>query len=543
MKNSKYFSIISRPVAIWLLPVLSAALLILAYPPYNLEFLIWISLIPLFWFINLKISPKKVFFGGFLVGVLFFGKLFSWFFATYPFEWLGVIGQKNIALISGLVGFVWLIQTLFLGLFIGFFAWFSKKFLIKKFKKISGILIIPALWIILEYLRVWGFGIFWAGNESFFGAHWTFGNLAYTVHNQITLIQLADLGGIYLLSFLIVFVNFGLFLIFKNRFKPKKAWLIMLILILVGTLWTLYGSYKFHSSYKSTTTYRVALLQTNFLSSPEFNAYSKSEVFNAIIDLFKKPENINYKPDIIISPEGFGIISLTNQKTAKHMLGDFYRPDQVYMENKKIKDQNNKNKSRTFYYQLEKQEPLGYHDKVLLVPGGDYLPYSVKFLLNIYSFNLDYEKRLYQRGEKIEPIKTPKGKIGGTICSSILSPSIQRKMTKDGAEFLAVVSSDAPFHGSNALLDQNLAMAKFRAVENRRYFIQATNMGYSFLLNPKGEIEAKTKEFGNTILNSKIGLLTQKSFYTNFGNWPIALSTIILLLSLVFCYNYRGKPY
>ena len=66
---------------IFLLPLLSGVLLILAYPPYDLEFFIWMALIPLFWFLSLKsVSIKKAFIGGIICAILFFGKLFSWLF-------------------------------------------------------------------------------------------------------------------------------------------------------------------------------------------------------------------------------------------------------------------------------------------------------------------------------------------------------------------------------------------------------------------------------------------------------------------------------
>lgn len=528
----------------FLLPILSGILLILAYPPYNLEFLAWIALIPLFWFIALKqISPKKALIGGFIAGVLFFGKLFTWFFATAPFEWLGITTKKDIILAFGLVALIWISQTIFLGLFFGVFAWSIKKMAKLSFanKKLSYaiFLTIPSLWVVLEYLRAWGFGIFWLGKETLLGPHWTFGNLAYTLHNNASLIQLADIFGIYGISFLIVLVNVGLFLVLKQCKKPSPAHIAVLLIILglVGTAWTGYGTYKLESkSYEiKPREVEIALLQTNFVSGSEFNPYQKKEVFEAVLDLFRAPEAIEEKPDIIIAPEGFGITTLTGDKTiARHLLKDFWQPGQIYLENQKIKDENGKTKSRLFYYDLEQEEPLGYHDKMLLVPGGDYLPYSVKLILSIYSFNMKYEQKLYKKGEKIEPTQTPKGKIGGTICSSILSPDLHCQMTKTGAEFLVVVSSDAPFHGSKALLAQNLAMLKLRAVENRRYVAQATNMGYSFLLNPRGEVVIKTSQFGNEILFADIYLLNKKTPYTKLGDWIILLAFLFYIFYFLF---------
>ena len=327
----------------------------------------------------------------------------------------------------------------------------------------------------------------------------------------------------------------------------------MIILGLVGTTWVGYGIYQLRSSDvgdRNSHIIKIALLQTNFLSGSEFNPYQKKEVFKAVLDLFKSPKAIQENPDIIIAPEGFGIVSLTgSQEIAKYLLKDFWHSGQIYLENQKIVDENGKTKSRLFYYDLEpassdasqggKEIPIAFHDKLLLVPNGDYLPYFTKAILSIYSFDIGtkHEQRLYQKGEKINIVQTSKGNIGGTICSSIVSPEINRKMTKNGAEFLVVVSSDSPFHGSKTLLAQNLAMSKLRAIENRRYFAQATNMGYSFLLNSKGEIVVKNLQLGNKILFSDIYLLNKKTIYNKFGDWIIILSTAILFLTFISWYN------
>ena len=523
---------------IFLLPILSGVLLILAYPPYDLEFLIWVALIPFFWFLSLKeISPKKALIGGSLVGVLFFGKLFSWLFATYPFEWLGLTTKGGITIILIFLIVLYIIQTVFLGLFIGIFSWVTKKYCSKL--RFKHLLIIPALWIVLEYLRAWGFGILWLGKESLLGPHWTIGNLAYTLHNKLALIQIADVVGIYGISFLIVLINTILFLIlrqcWKSSIQHKQIIVLFILFALVITLWNGYGTYKLGEK-ENGNQKNIALLQTNFLSGSEFNPYQKKEVFKAVLDLFES----SGETDIIIAPEGFGIVTLTNDKEiAKYLLKDFWRPGQIYLENQKIVEEDRKIKSRLFYYDLEKKEPIASYDKMLLVPNGDYLPYLSKILLSIYTF--DIEQRFYSRGEKARIAKTQKGNIGGTICSSIVSPDINRKMTKAGAEFLVVVSSDAPFHGSKTLLAQNLAMSKLRAIENRRYFAQATNMGYSFLLNSKGEIVVKTPQLGNEILFSDIYLSNKKTIYTKFGDWVIILSTVIVLLTSVLWYNKRSS--
>jgi apolipoprotein N-acyltransferase len=524
---------------LFLLPILSGALLFLAYPPQNLWFLVFVSLIPLFWFLfSEKTSFKKAFWGGGIAGFIFMGGLFVWLFYTAPFEWLGVKTQKDFISILLLVIFSWAFTIFCLGLFFALFSWLLKKIIKTRSGFISFLVITPFLWVIFEYLRAWGFEFIWLGKETFFGPHWTFGNLAYTLHKIPLLIQSADIWGIYGISFLVVLINSALFLAIRlifdknSKLSFKKITICCLILIIVFLFLIIYGNINLKTGTNGEKR-EVALMQTNFLSDPGFNPYHRKEVLKIVLELFQKPESIRENPDFVIAPEGLGLVSATGStKIAKYLLGDFWKPGQIYLENRKISEENQTNKSRLFYYDLEQENPLGYYEKRLLVANGDFLSYITKFILIAFSYKGDFEKRLYQKGEISTPTQTPKGTVGGTICSSILSPQINRQMTKNGAEFLVVVSSDAPFHGSRSLLAQNLAMSRLRAIENRRYFAQATNMGYSFLLDPKGKIAIKSQKFANEILFANIALTDKKTPYTKYGDWFVSLAFIVLIIKL-----------
>ncbi len=521
-----------------LLATLSGLLLFLAYPPQNLWFLVFFALVPLFWSLfSEKINSKKAFWAGTIAGFIFMAGLFVWLFQTAPFEWLGVESKQDFLLILLLMIFLWLFQVFLLGIIFGMWAW-----LIKKTAKINSVIslifILPCSWIIFEYLRSWWFGFIWLGKETFFGPHWTFGNLAYALHKVPTLIQSADVWGIYGISFIAVLINVFFFLILKfKRLKLSKTQILLLFLgvIIIFTALIVYGNFKIRTEFNGEKR-ELALMQTNFSSDASFNTYQRKEICKKIVELFQEAQKTEKNPDFIIAPEGLGIVSCFNgnPQIAQSQLTEFWKPEQIYLESRKIIDEKGKVKSRLFYYDLEKNEPLAYYEKRLLVPNGDFLPYLTKFLINLYSFKSEFKERLYQKGEINIPAKTPKGIIGGTICSSVLSPEINKKMTQADAEFLVIVSSDAPFHGSKFLLTQNLAMSQFRAVENRRYFAQATNMGYSFLINPKGEVVLKSKNLGNEILFADIGLFNDRSFYVRFGDWFVLIAFLMLLLYLIY---------
>jgi len=536
----KKLKIIYKKISEFFLPIASGILLFLAYPPQDLWFLVWIALIPLFCFVfSEKISPKKAFWGGTICGFIFMGGLFVWIFYTAPFEWLGISSQKDFGAILFLMIILWVFQIFLLGIFWGFFLWVLKKIIRKHSGFLSFLFIVPCFWIIFDYLRAWWFEFIWLGKETFFGPHFTFGNLAYALHKIPLLIQSADIWGLYGIDFLIVIINSVLFLAIKSAVDKKKILTKQIIascviVFLVFSFFIVYGNFKLKN--KETGELRkVALLQTDFVSDNSFNVYQNKEAAKIIIDLFQKPDAIRENPDFVIMPEGQGIVAIyENVEITKYALGSFWKPGQIYLENKKIIDENKKIKSRLFYYDLEKEIPLTYYEKRLLFANGDFLPYITKFLLSIYTYKENFEKRLYQKGEIDTPAQTPKGVVGGTICASVVSPQINRQMANKGAEFLVIVASDAPFHKSKALLGQNFAMSQFRAVENRRYFAQSTNMGYSYLLSPEGETVVKSQNFGNEVLFANIELLNKKTPYTKFGDWLVLATFIVLIIKLSY---------
>ncbi len=527
------------------LPILSGLLLAL-FPLFDFNYLVWLSLIPLFLFIfSNSTTTKKAFWGGLFTGTIFGAGLLWWLFDTAPFEFLGIRNEKEVVLMFFIFIILWIIHILFIGLFIGMFSWTVKKLLSPKINTLWFIFLIPGIWVIFEYLRAWGFNLLWLGEETFWSPYWTWGNLAYFLHNNPSLSQITDIGGIYLISFLIVLINTLLFLIIRKfKQKPISAKYFVLIIIsifLILSVWKCYGFYKLNLP-ENGKSIKLAILQTNFMPGSEFSAYNKQEIFDIIKKTLQDSENINKNPDIVVEPEGFSIVAMSgNQKIAKYILGNFWQPGQIFVENQKITDSDQKTKSRLLYYDLEKSKAIAFSDKNFLMPNGEYLPYITKLFLNLYSFDINLDPIFFSRGDS-GVAETQKGKIGGTICTGFMSPNTNRQMSKNGAEILLSVSSDAPFHGSKTLLNQITAMTKFRAIENRRYLGQSANMGYSFLIDSKGILINRFPIMGVGVLFANAKLLNVTTIYTKFGDWIIVAIIFVLLLFLISrfckkCYN------
>src|SRR5215204_5217962 len=133
------------------LAVISAALLILAFPTFVFWFLAWFALVPLFFAVEReKDSIVKSFLVGWFFGIVFF-------FGTC--WWLTFAPITYAKFPAPLAYFLLLCATLFVGLFLALFAALFS-FLLKRIGDYA-ILSAPFIWTAIEFLRFWTTGNNW----------------------------------------------------------------------------------------------------------------------------------------------------------------------------------------------------------------------------------------------------------------------------------------------------------------------------------------------------------------------------------------------
>jgi apolipoprotein N-acyltransferase len=157
-------------------------------------------------------------------------------------------------------------------------------------------------------------------------------------------------------------------------------------------------------------------------------------------------------------------------------------------------------------------EILDIYSMVNPVPFGEYIPgRRLLTKIGLGSFAASFLPQDLARGEGLIPIKG----IGTPICFESTLAAITRGFAANGATLLATVTNDAWFVGSSEL-KAHFACAVFRAVENRRFLIQAANGGVSGIVSPRGQI-LKTV-IGEGILLGDVVRQQDQSLYTRWGN-------------------------
>ncbi len=402
---------------------------------------------------------------------------------------------------------------------------------------------IPSLWVILEFLRAWTISIFLAGKETLLGPHWTYGNLGYVGAQCQSLRFLSSIGGMYFVSFLIVFVNILLFFLSQNLILEKKnrkiGFLFSLLILFFISMVSIVSFPTTENKEKQTL--KVAILQTKIPSSFPTTQETTEKKFQVRNQLFEKALQIDPLPDIIVFPEDSDFLK---QLSSRGGSSEFPSQKEIFIiDSHSINTLEERKLSAVFF--STQRGSLAHYEELFLAPFGEYLPYIIEVPAVV--INENWVKRFdrtrtYRRGKEVVIFSSPEGWQGSTLfCSEILSPDLHRQATEKGAQVLFSLGSFGFSSGSRLLNSQIEAVLQLRAAENDRYLVRATNYGSSYIIDNRGEIIKKSPNFENQILPGEINLFSRKTFYTQYGDWILILAGLILLTSCIFVLKYKKQ--
>lgn len=486
------------------LSFLSAVLLILSFPRFDMEFLPWIGLIPLLHAVKAQ-SLRKAFGLSYLTGVIFFMGIFYWINVVSSYKFMD-----------------YMITCIYCGLYVGLFG-LTLNF-ISKFGRLSSILIAPSLWVAMEYLR---------SNAGLLKLPWAL--LGYSQYLNLPLIQISSFTGVYGISFLIVMVNVILYEIIQRR---KKAIPLALIMLSTMGLVYIYGL-SVLSNKMDAEKINITVIQGNIPQDikwgPEFLKQNLEK--HAILS-----KEASYATDtsLIVWPEGavpgpltknlFLMERLSNlaKETHKYLLiGTSQSPkfgSREYRESKKL--------NSAFLISPEGRIK-GIYNKIYLLPFAEYLPYRdvfpwpARFFANASDFI---------PGDKYAIMDLNGTKFGVLICWENIFPELFRQFVKNGANFMVNITNEAWF-GETAAPYEFVSMSVLRAVENRVSVVRSANTGISCFIDPYGRITGRVRDgekdiFVGGYLTSGVTLSQAKTFYTLYGDIFIYLNIMAAIFVL-----------
>lgn len=140
--------------------------------------------------------------------------------------------------------------------------------------------------------------------------------------------------------------------------------------------------------------------------------------------------------------------------------------------------------------------------------------------------------RSYAEGSRVAPLDVRGGPVGVLLCSEAMNASLARRRVAEGARILANPSNDFWMDADSAMRQQ-LAIAALRAVETRRYLVRATTTGYSAVIDPTGQIVARSERDTAAVLEAEIYAKDETTPYQRFGDvaeWIAILLTLVSTL-------------
>jgi apolipoprotein N-acyltransferase len=483
---------------------LSGVLIALSFPKFGRGFVAWFALVPLFYALNGE-TPLKAFKSGFVAGIIAHTAILYWI--SYV-----VVQYGHLPLYVGII--VMLLLSAYLSLYTASFA-AGVVFLTERGNRLLWVA--PLLWTVLEFIR----------SRVLTGFPWE--NLAYSQYLNKYVVQIADITGIYGISFLIVLVNLTIFEALKTGITNRRATRETMITFFVVLLVISYGYFRVSEMDRllvQAPSTDAALIQGNIDQSSKWDPLYQ----NKTIDIYESLSDAAAlrKGGIIIWPETAvpfffedpgplqqKVIGVSRRTGCSLLVGSpryekvgagiFYR--------------------NSAYLIQPNGTVSGCYDKVHLVPYGEYVP-----LKNLFPFIDKLVTGIgdFRPGKGFIPLVNGERHLGVLICYEGIFPEHARAYKQSGADLLINITNDAWFGRSSAPY-QHLSMIVFRAVENRVYLARAANTGISAFVDPLGSIDSQSGLFTKTFLKGKVKYVDKNTFYTAYGDIFVYVCFLFLI--------------
>ncbi len=473
----------------YLLAALSGVLLLLSYPPFNLEFLAWFALVPLLVAMYYEVKAKRID----RLGVVFAICLAPLFIFAY--------NEVDV--------FLPVVVAWPLGVMIAFFAgcyllwpldyWKPKQLPrpgLSYLPSALQIFVVPVLATAIEFLimnvpivmKVGG-GI---GFASISGTQWL----------NTPILQLASFTGMYGITFLIWLVNCGIaYAIIHYKETRRISKQAIAVLLVFGIIFVC-GWISIPQVTTGDTNVVIIQAKPSTMEKQHINElYANLSEYS----LKYEPEIIlwsiwtNYEPFEPVGPFVNEYVDFSEEYDVYLTDGD----DVVFPDRK-----------------------VEHWDAPYLFPHvfDGFVPFEPdKILPEIHGFDTKF------------------GKLGILICMESASTIPARQLVKDGTQFIVTTSVDRPVIGAfQGLIGGNVV---YRAVEHRIYTALFFGDGGSIIIDPYGRIVEDIAPEPE-IVAGKVAFTEERTFYSRYGD--IFGFTIVGLFIALLSYNIylkRKSPY
>lgn len=495
-----------KDIAAALVGLVSALAFLWPYSAF-LAGLNWVSLAPLIYMC--EENPWR---RGVVAGVCFFAPVLYWLnHVMLDYGGLPTVGSVVL----------YMLLVIYLALFWGATCWCSAHIVQRLPLRLWQVF--PFVWITFEFLR----------SKLLTGFPW--GSIIYSQAALPVMVQSADIGGMWLPMLVLLLVNSAVATLLRSTWSRRATPHLAVMLTLVAGVFLLNVVYGIHAMDRyavadasapanasgtmsiaagatAESALTLALIQANIDQHQKWLRSNISRTVQLYTDMSRQHPQV----DLVVWPEsatpfyyqdrsGYAaeVNAVASDLGVRILFGS-----PAYVANSK-----GFNYLNSAYLIDTNAKILGRTDKVHLVPFGEYVPLGslLGFVDKLAAGVGDFRPGTL----RLLPLS---GRAAGVlICYEAIFPELARSQVRMGAQLLFNLTNDAWF-GDTPAPHQHLQMARFRALENRRWLARCANTGVSALIDPAGMLHGPTKIFNAGVVTGSVTFHQAQTMYTRCGD-------------------------
>lgn len=527
----------------------------LAFAPYRQFYLAWVGLIPWLHVVRTSKSHRRAFFWSWLAGTAFFAANMWWlYYVTIP----------------GMIALL-----VYLGLYWGLVAWALRGIgwneVSPRRHILLGTAIVAIVWTSFEWIR----------GTLFTGLPWLY--VGHTQTPLINICQIADIFGVYGVTFVIVAINAAIYL---GIIQLRDRWwalgtVVVLFLVTLG-----YGHFRrVQTARLALPGLRILVVQPNYpqdnssgnksASEDQIIDFHLSQTAEAIrshgpVDLavwsetMMPPLNEEYRmmwrgfpakdKDGKIIDEDRGatldkivlrISTLCKSYHVNLLTGGLfnagYNEKTGYFEDRR---------NTAFLFRTNGTMDFSHYDKIHLVPFGEFVPFKnwwgLRWMHGIFMklspYDFDYTLTAGSASSptvfRLNKEGIPGARIITPICFEDIDPALCAKMLRSPqgkrADVLVNLTNDGWFRANENA--QHLQASVFRAIENRVPLARSVNTGISAIIDSFGHVVTRVPVRTEGVAVADVKLDSRYTIYTRIGDlfaWLCTLITAVLVIPAI----------
>jgi apolipoprotein N-acyltransferase len=483
----------------------------------GLSLIAYVCLIPLF--LVLAYAPKWW-------GVMY-GTVFGVIQSMLTNHWLGTFSLVSLQLITGVY---LLFYALFMTAAVGLFKRFGRR----------GLLLLPFLWVIFDYLRSLGF----------IGYPWGF--LGVSQYGVLPLIQIASVTGIWGVTLIVLMAN-GVFAFTVTSFaggrrKVKSLIRLPAVFLMVYAAVVVFGLVSI-----SVQRQRAADAQSVKIALIQQNADPRKHNYKEVFEVLKSQTDsaMEDKPDLVVwsetafvpnirrwskmDPDKYPYARLVNEFLAFQKNLDVWlltgNDDYELIPLDGGKTERYEYNAAVFFDPSGNR--LDTYRKIHLVPFTEYFPFKEN-LPKLYEWLKNSDVYLWEPGTERVIFEHPLVRFSTPICFEDGFPQDVREFVRAGAELIINISNDY-WSLTEVEAQQHFANSLFRAIENRRPMLRASASGVTCGIDTTGLVTARLPFYEEGFLVTDVKIpAAERSIYTRYGNWLPLFAAGLLALFCAF---------